>query len=202
MSTIYAPALPSSKGGLTLGLRHKTFGYLDSSSTQSFLTGALQNYARKYRIPIDTLEFGFCISARVGEKQEKPSANSGTDAKEYFIVDRPEDGVIVWGLFLDGAAWKGGANGTLSDPKPKELFSTAPPIWIKPIEREAAANAAAARHEAIMMAQANGAGASEMPRQMYDCPMYKTSERRGVLSTTGQSTNFVMKRAAALPDCP
>merc|ERR1719391_1374310 len=53
---------------------------------QSFLTGALQNYARKYKIPIDEIGFDFEFS------NAEPA-------------ERPDDGAFIRGLFLEGARW-------------------------------------------------------------------------------------------------
>ena len=58
---------------------------------------------------------------------------------------------------------------SLVESRPKVLFESAPPMWFKPCRVNQA-------HDF----------------SHYDCPLYKTSERRGVLSTTGHSTNFVM----------
>jgi len=55
-----------------------------------FMTGVLQTHARQYRIAIDKLSFSFeIVTAETAEA----------------IDELPEDGVYIYGLFIDGARW-------------------------------------------------------------------------------------------------
>jgi len=119
--------------------------------TQSFLTGTLQNFARKYTIPIDIVKFSFEVVPYIQSDHNEP----------------PEDGCYIHGLFLDGARFK---DGYMCEPMKRQLNSIMPTVWLKPMKE------------------------ADIPkdRNEYPCPIYKTSERFGVLSTTGRSTNFVI----------
>ncbi|MEW5317509.1 MAG: hypothetical protein WDW38_008798 [Sanguina aurantia] len=103
--------------------------------THAFLTGVKQNYARKYKIAIDTVIFSYtCL----------PPGTHGLPAV---------DGAYVDGMFVEGARWD----------------------------------------SATMLLQ------ESLPKVLFSCPLYRTPERRGVLATTGHSTNFVMELMVPSP---
>ncbi|ORZ39411.1 dynein heavy chain and region D6 of dynein motor-domain-containing protein [Catenaria anguillulae PL171] len=110
---------------------------------QGFLTGVFQNHAR--------------------------NVSTGGSPQPDAVVqpeDDQEDGVLVRGLFIEGARWDKDKE-KLQDSFPMEMFSTMPLIRFIP------------------------AVGYQPTKDLYVCPLYKTSARAGTLSTTGQSTNFV-----------
>ena len=90
---------------------------------------------------------------------------------------RPQDGIYISGLWIDGARWDPEqAGGCLEESQPGVMFAPLPIIHFNPVRDYVA------------------------PPGCYECPLYKTSLRAGVLSTTGQSTNYVLP--VSLPGRP
>jgi len=118
---------------------------------QGFLTGALQNHSRKYAIPINALDFNFKV----------------IDTPVEEIKEAPEDGCIIYGLWMEGAKYSTDSE-KVADSEPGEMYYDMPAIIFTP-EKDYKRNG-----------------------EEYCCPVYKTSLRKGVLSTTGISTNFVL----------
>ena len=120
----------------------------------AFLTGALQNFARKYVLPIDScgMEYEF--------------QREGLEERKW---KKPEDGVYVYGLKMEGARFNRETM-LIDESFPKVLYDEMPVGMLKPNEKK---------------------NFSDYPH--YLCPLYKTLDRRGVLATSGHSTNFVME---------
>jgi dynein heavy chain len=118
---------------------------------QGFLTACLQNFARAKTFPIDTVSFDFIVVE-----------------KKWETLTKPEDGVYIRGLFLEGARWDSKI-GSINDSLPKQLYTDLPVLHLNPKKNR-----------------------KDKTEGIYRCPVYKILSRRGTLSTTGHSTNFIM----------
>lgn len=119
---------------------------------QGFLTAVLQGYSRSNGISVDVLGFEFVV-----QDYEDP----------HEITGPPSEGILVYGLFMDGAKW----NYELSCIDHQDygvMFVQAPVIQFVQCQNY--------RPDPVQ----------------YTLPIYKTSVRAGTLSTTGHSTNFVL----------
>jgi dynein heavy chain len=81
--------------------------------------------------------------------------------------ERPDTGCRIYGLFIEGCRWST-EDDCLANSFPKVLFGQIPPVLMTPLPER------------------------KIPEGTYQAPIYKTLSRRGTLSTTGHSTNFVM----------
>lgn len=86
------------------------------------------------------------------------------------VTKAAETGNYVHGLFFEGCGFDPSKT-VLCESAPRTLYTPCPVVWMKPLLK-------------IELRQ--------FISDRYQCPVYKTSERRGTLSTTGHSTNFVL----------
>ena len=92
-----------------------------------------------------------------------------TPRETAALGGQPEEGAYINGLFCIGCDFLHEER-LLAESRPKVLHVEMPVIHLIPMQKSKI----------------------DRTRHQYSCPVYKTSERRGMLSTTGHSTNFVM----------
>ncbi|XP_069834127.1 dynein axonemal heavy chain 6 [Dendropsophus ebraccatus] len=138
---------------------------------QGFLTGILQNHARKYNLPIDELSFHYDVLPCYRDQAAVSEAIKTTKFGEELPMDKelptPEDGVLVHGMFMDASRWDN-ENMVIEDALPREMNPMLPVVHFEPRQNYQASPT------------------------LYQAPLYKTGARAGTLSTTGHSTNFVV----------
>lgn len=88
------------------------------SFPQAFLTGTMQNAARRKGIAIDRLTFDYKWVDHIEVE----------DVKE-----KPESGIYIHGMFIEGAKWYTDTH-EISQPLPKELYSGLPILHLIPTE--------------------------------------------------------------------
>ncbi|KAJ4429792.1 Dynein heavy chain 2, axonemal [Periplaneta americana] len=134
-----------------------------------FLTAVLQTAARKSGVSVDSLSWEFTVFT----------------VDDKAIIEPPQEGVYIRGMFLEGAAWDKRAS-CLIEPQPMQLVCPMPVIHFKPVEH-----------------------LKKKSRGMYVCPTYYFPQRSGAqgrpafvlavdLKSGKETSDFWIKRGTAL----
>ncbi|XP_078448652.1 dynein axonemal heavy chain 6 [Lampetra planeri] len=138
---------------------------------QGFLTGTLQNHARKYNLPIDELGFHYKTLPVYRDQTSVAEAMKTQQFGEELEADTQlpavQDGVLVHGLFMDASRWDD-EDMVMEDALAGQMNPPLPVLHFEPRQNY------------------------QPDPSLYHAPLYKTSARAGTLSTTGHSTNFVV----------
>ena len=142
-----------------------------------FTTWVAEGQPETFWIPGFFFTQSFLTGVKQGYSRRKGCSIDKVDLEFEVLKEMNEkatnsDEIAIYGLFMEGGAWNIGLN-QIQEAKPKQLFYEMPTILFKP----------------ILIAE--NANPQPNKQQTYLCPVYKTSQRAGTLSTTGHSTNYV-----------
>eukprot|EP00708_Paratrimastix_pyriformis_P001956 GAFH01000693.1.p1 GENE.GAFH01000693.1~~GAFH01000693.1.p1 ORF type:complete len:4356 (-),score=2006.36 GAFH01000693.1:5-11701(-) len=145
--------------------RPKVYWLTGFFNPQGFLTAMRQEITRAHQWALDSVSLTTEVTRFAREE----------------VKTQPEEGVYIYGLFLDGASWNPSAK-CLVDSPPKVLFSNVPVVHVS------ATNSAKAKGDGV-----------------YVCPCYKTPRRTGLnyifdidMPTRERSDKWIIRGVALL----
>ncbi|XP_077196785.1 dynein axonemal heavy chain 14 isoform X2 [Paroedura picta] len=146
---------------------------------QGFLTAVLQNHARLNKISVDSLTF---VHKVLPFTQNKEQDLRSAKKKEYILnkafqeSSATKSGVMIFGLYIDGACWSP-TKEALEEPDLHARYYPLPDMHFLPQQIVSHPSSCNLDEETVFL--------------LYECPLYRTPHRSGILSTTGISSNFV-----------
>ncbi|KAM8871594.1 dynein axonemal heavy chain 2 isoform 7-T7 [Synchiropus picturatus] len=131
------------------------------TSPKALLTAVLQSHARQHQQkPVDSLSWEFTVST----------------VDDSHLLHPPQDGVLVRGLFLQGAAWDR-KNSCLVEAQPMQMFCPMPSVHFKPSDNR-----------------------KKTPRSVYVCPCFSSPQRSGSAAADLFVAAVYLKSGALTPD--